>query len=154
VSGVVSISTLNLDPTQALANLPDVPVDVAGLIDQQLCAVSQGSQFVVTGRGGLPDAPTSTLHPGAIWEDWRIAEEGEGEAMGWTGDRANGSSSTPYPLPPTLLEAQGRITAPSIKSHNDCPSLSLARSAELSLNESNSLFNDCASNQVCNSASC
>jgi filamentous hemagglutinin family protein len=84
LSGDISINTPAVDLTQTVVELPEVPVDVAGLIDQQLCTVAQGSQFVLTGRGGLPDTPTAPpntrvamLNTRALWEDWRIEQDSQ-----------------------------------------------------------------------------
>lgn len=74
LSGIVAITTPNLDPIQFLTQLPDAPVDASRLINQSSCAATQGNQFLVTGRGGLPDSPVAMLSPTVGWEDWRMAE--------------------------------------------------------------------------------
>jgi large exoprotein involved in heme utilization and adhesion len=54
------IPTLNLqgiDPSQGLVELSTELVDVSRLVEQNLCAASQGSEFTITGRGGLPAPP-------------------------------------------------------------------------------------------------
>jgi large exoprotein involved in heme utilization and adhesion len=109
LSGNVAINTPNLDPTQSLTQLPEVPVDASRLIDQQLCAVSQGSQFVITGRGGLPDSPTAMLNPAAGWEDWRTTER-----KGQEGRSPQSTSPIPQPQAHSserLIEAQGWLQA-------------------------------------------
>jgi hypothetical protein len=50
-------------------------VNVAGLINQNLCRVGQGSEFILTGRGGLPSSPKDLLNAQPSWEDWRIISE-------------------------------------------------------------------------------
>ena len=77
VDGVVEIIPPDVDPSQGLVELPEEPVNVARLIDQNLCSAGQGSEFTVAGRGGLPDSPNQALKPDAAWEDWRIEESGE-----------------------------------------------------------------------------
>ncbi|MBD2355350.1 S-layer family protein [Tolypothrix sp. FACHB-123] len=75
VAGVVEISDADVDPSQGLTELPTDVVNVAGLINQNLCvAASQGSEFIVTGRGGLPSSPREVLNPDAAWEDWRLVQ--------------------------------------------------------------------------------
>lgn len=75
LSGLVTVNTLDLDPSQGIIELPAEIVDVAGLINQNLCvAATQGSEFIVTGRGGLPLSPNENLSPDATWEDWRMTQ--------------------------------------------------------------------------------
>lgn len=76
LSGQVTLDTPEVDPSQGLIELPADIVDVAGLVNQNLCvAASEGSEFIVTGRGGLPPSPREILNPDASWEDWRIVEQ-------------------------------------------------------------------------------
>ncbi|BAY49208.1 hemagglutination activity domain protein [Scytonema sp. HK-05] len=76
LSGQVTLNTPEVDPSQGLIELPADIVDVAGLVNQNLCvAASEGSEFIVTGRGGLPPSPREVLNPDAAWEDWRIVEQ-------------------------------------------------------------------------------
>lgn len=71
--GVVEINTPDVDPSQGLVTLPTQPVDVSGLIAQS-CPAGEGrlaNQFVVTGRGGLPDNPSQMLSNDTVWSDLR-----------------------------------------------------------------------------------
>lgn len=72
LSGTTLIQTPDIDPTAGLVELPDDLVDVAGLIDQNLCAIARRSQFTITGRGGLPPSPNDAIAPDAVWEDLSI----------------------------------------------------------------------------------
>ena len=70
VNGTVQINTLGIDPSQGLANLPSVLVDASGLVGAGCAvAVRQDSNFVVTGRGGLPSSPNDTLRPANVLVD-------------------------------------------------------------------------------------
>ncbi|MTJ08941.1 filamentous hemagglutinin N-terminal domain-containing protein [Anabaena sp. UHCC 0204] len=73
-NGEVSLNTLSIDPTQGLVTLPTNLVDTSRLIAQACGSnsnVAQGkSEFVITGRGGLPPSPDDTLKPGAISPEW------------------------------------------------------------------------------------
>ena len=73
LDGVIEINTPDVDSVQ-LEELPQEVVNVARLINQDFCAAGKGSDFVVTGRGGLPDSPTNVFSPDATWEDWRVVE--------------------------------------------------------------------------------
>jgi filamentous hemagglutinin family protein len=75
LSGIVEINTPDFDPSQQQIELPTDIVNVAGLINQNLCRVGQGSEFILTGRGGLPNSPKDLLNAEASWEDWRITSE-------------------------------------------------------------------------------
>lgn len=75
LSGEVLVVLQGIDPAQGLVELPAEVVDVTGLIDQNFCTASQGSEFTITGRGGLPTPPYEALNARATWEDWRIEEQ-------------------------------------------------------------------------------
>ncbi|ELS00257.1 hypothetical protein GLO73106DRAFT_00041140, partial [Gloeocapsa sp. PCC 73106] len=57
VDGTVTINRLETDPEQALVDLYQNPVDAEQLISQDFCRQSSGSEFIITGRGGLPNSP-------------------------------------------------------------------------------------------------
>jgi filamentous hemagglutinin family protein len=76
VDGTIDINTLEFDPTRGLEDLPTNVIDPSGLIAQGCNAVSEGaianrpSEFLVTGRGGLPAAPTDPLTNETTFADW------------------------------------------------------------------------------------
>jgi filamentous hemagglutinin family protein len=78
LDGVVQINDPNVDPQRALEELPENVVDVSQLVSQNLCKASRGSQFIITGRGGLPDSPNEAFSSDDTWEDWRIATQESG----------------------------------------------------------------------------
>jgi filamentous hemagglutinin family protein len=61
IAGNVTINTPNVDPTKGLVPLPDNPIDPSGQIAQAPCQRRGGSEFIVTGRGGLPANPTQNV---------------------------------------------------------------------------------------------
>ena len=70
VDGAVEIDTPDLDPSRGLVSLPTVPVDPEVA---QACTPGGSqvqSEFVVTGRGGLPANPNEVLSSDAISVDW------------------------------------------------------------------------------------
>ena len=71
VDGVVEINTPDVDPSRGLITLPAELVDASGLIAQGCGAGgTQGqSEFIVTGRGGLPPNPSDTINSDAVWID-------------------------------------------------------------------------------------
>ncbi|MGF1478031.1 MAG: filamentous hemagglutinin N-terminal domain-containing protein [Cyanophyceae cyanobacterium] len=74
VEGIIEITTSEIDPGEELGELPQDVVNVAQLIDQNVCSVGEGSEFAITGRGGMPDSPQGAFSPKNFWEDWRITD--------------------------------------------------------------------------------
>jgi filamentous hemagglutinin family protein len=72
LSGNVQINTFDTDPSKGLVSLTTDVVDVARLVDDNVCARTANSSFTYTGRGGLPPSPNNTLNTDAGWEDWRL----------------------------------------------------------------------------------
>ncbi|NJQ97846.1 MAG: S-layer family protein [Hydrococcus sp. CSU_1_8] len=95
--GVIEINTPEFDPTRE--ELPANLVDVSRLIEQNLCQAGQGSQFTVTGRGGLPNSPNEALSSNETWEDWRVAAS----------DQQPVSSQPTVSRQESIVEAQGWV---------------------------------------------
>jgi len=70
--GTVNLNTPDVDPSKGLTTLPAVPVDVEGLVDRSCRAdvEQKESQFVVTGRGGLPPNPNEPIRDDSVLTDW------------------------------------------------------------------------------------
>ncbi|RMG09046.1 MAG: S-layer family protein [Cyanobacteria bacterium J055] len=68
-SGVVTLQTPDVDPNSGLVQLPENPIDPTQKVTSG-CG-NANSQFIVTGRGGLPEDPTAPLSPTSVWEDLR-----------------------------------------------------------------------------------
>ena len=74
LNGSVQINTPGIDPSRGISHLPAQPVDASRQIAQN-CPTSgslaaRGSEFVVTGRGGLLPTPRETLSGDTVLEDW------------------------------------------------------------------------------------
>jgi large exoprotein involved in heme utilization and adhesion len=103
-SGSVELNIPEIDPNSGLVNLPTVPVDTEVA---QACTPDgsqANSEFVVTGRGGLPPNPTEALSSDAIQTDW-VTLNPEIE------DKSSPDVSTKptAPEPDPIVEAQGWI---------------------------------------------
>ena len=61
LDGTVIIRTPDTDPSKSLIRFPTNIVDAAQLIAQNLCEEGQDSEFIITGRGGLPPNPQQIL---------------------------------------------------------------------------------------------
>ncbi|WP_413168087.1 filamentous hemagglutinin N-terminal domain-containing protein [Capilliphycus salinus ALCB114379] len=55
-SGTVDLNT-EIDPSSGLVELPQTVIDPAELIAQDPCKQGTDSEFIITGRGGLPSSP-------------------------------------------------------------------------------------------------
>ncbi len=70
LSGNVQINPISVDPSSGLVALPAHLADSSQQIATG-CAGSQGSSFVATGRGGVPQNPTQKVSDDRIWDDMR-----------------------------------------------------------------------------------
>lgn len=104
VDGVVELNTPDVDPSRGLVSLPAVPIDTEVAQAFTPGGSQATSEFVVTGRGGLPPNPNEALSSDAIQVDWfTLNPEVE--------DRSSQTVSTnPTALEPaTIVEAQGWV---------------------------------------------
>lgn len=137
LAGSITLNGLIVDPSQGLTELPTQPVDASRLIARgcgttgTATALSR-SQFVVSGRGGLPSNPSEVRGSdgvAAAWADQGSGVRGQGSGVGDQAVRIPQHSNTsfgeahepptlhhpntpsPHPLisssPPPLTEAQG-----------------------------------------------
>jgi filamentous hemagglutinin family protein len=72
-SGTVQINTPDVDASRGLLKLPRSVVDTTTLIASS-CSVSNtnGSEFIITGRGGFPPSPDDFLSSDVLWSDTRL----------------------------------------------------------------------------------
>ncbi|MBD1820991.1 filamentous hemagglutinin N-terminal domain-containing protein [Cyanobacteria bacterium FACHB-DQ100] len=121
IDGQVNINVLSVNPSQGLVNLPTVSVDASRLITQQ-CSPSRASgeisQFVITGRGGLPTAPGEPLRSSSVLTPWvnlpsdvAISTEQNAARSGVNTkpDAVRQSSNRAASPPEKLVEAQGWV---------------------------------------------
>ena len=77
LSGQISINSI-VELSRGTEELPTDVIDTTGLINRNICiAARQGSEFVITGKGGLPPSPYNIFSPNSTWEDWSIRKEKE-----------------------------------------------------------------------------
>jgi filamentous hemagglutinin family protein len=90
VNGVVQINTPDLDPSKGLAALSGELVDVSGLVGSgcEVAANEESSQFVVTGRGGVPPNPNETLRRARVLVDLGTPSDSQESAL---------TTNSPYP---------------------------------------------------------
>lgn len=82
LSGTFIQNDLGIDPSRGLTDLPLNLTDPAGLIDRRcnVASADQASEFVVTGRGGLPPAPNERIDSDIVLDDLGPSEP-ESQAM-------------------------------------------------------------------------
>ncbi len=73
IDGVVSISNPEVNSTYGIVELDNDPIDKSDRIVTG-CNSPAANQFVVTGRGGLPDNPNRLLRGQTVWSDLRSLE--------------------------------------------------------------------------------
>ncbi|MGD1897100.1 MAG: beta strand repeat-containing protein [Phormidesmis sp.] len=70
IDGTVEVNNIVADPGASLVILPEAPVDADNQI-QAACGSNAGSQFIESGRGGLPVSPSQSVHAASLWTDVR-----------------------------------------------------------------------------------
>ncbi|MEA5603515.1 S-layer family protein [Nostoc sp. UHCC 0252] len=70
VSGTVQVNTIGVDPNSGLVELPANVTDSSQQIASG-CSANEGSRFVATGRGGIPQNPTQEVMSDRTWSDIR-----------------------------------------------------------------------------------
>ena len=66
LNGEITLNTPNVDPSQGTIELPQTIIDPDALIAQNPCLQRKGSEFIVTGKGGLPVNPNQVLNADAV----------------------------------------------------------------------------------------
>jgi filamentous hemagglutinin family protein len=70
VSGTVQVNNIGVDPNSGLIELPENVTDPSQQIASG-CSTNQGSSFVATGRGGIPENPSQEVRSDRTWSDIR-----------------------------------------------------------------------------------
>ncbi|MBD1835219.1 filamentous hemagglutinin N-terminal domain-containing protein [Cyanobacteria bacterium FACHB-472] len=108
--GTVEINTPDVDPSRGLVNLPTIPVDTE---IAQGCSPGRSqaqSQFIITGRGGLPPNPGEALSTDAVQVDLvTLNPRIENRSI------PNISTNPTRPTPVPLVEAQGWVRGTNSK---------------------------------------
>ena len=119
-SGVVEINAPDIDASAGLVVLEGETVDLAGLVDRDVCAdAGAGSSLIVTGRGGLPPNPNEPLTTDTVWRDERFLVSDysptetlrEQELMVNRDEDKNNYQESAFDNKP-FVEAQGWIVSP------------------------------------------
>jgi large exoprotein involved in heme utilization and adhesion len=111
INGAININTPDVDLRHGLVNLPVELVDASNSFATG-CAdgARQGqSEFIITGRGGLPTNPIEALGSNAVWQDLRPPTRLNANRFGSEVRRSSSEvQRTPYPSSP-IEEATGWV---------------------------------------------
>ena len=102
IQGTVDIATPETDPRGGLTELPIAFADASDQITQTCSGNGDGqsSEFVVSGRGGLPPSPIDVLADDAPLESWAVLDEST---------ETDTSEATLSALPDPTLSTEGGI---------------------------------------------
>ncbi|MBR8836587.1 MAG: S-layer family protein [Stigonema ocellatum SAG 48.90 = DSM 106950] len=105
LNGTVQINTPDIDPSRGLIKLPTKVVDASnGLVFSRCAAFNElagGSNFTITGRGGLPPSPYQPLTSDVVWTDTRLPTT--------TQHQHKTHASLPKPQPIEIVPATGWV---------------------------------------------
>lgn len=106
IDGVVSVKTPDLEPTHGLIALPSEMLNLANLVFEGCGTGASQSEFIVTGRGGLPPNPTDPFSGDRLLEDLGPGQSNPDVTL---------QQSTRATIPPTppLIEANTWAVAPN-----------------------------------------
>ncbi len=123
-SGTVQINTLGIDPTQGLVNLPVIPVDTKVAQGCTASGTQAQSEFIITGRGGLPPNPGDALSTDAVQVDL-VTLNPEVDGRSTTAVSTSRTSSAPPPIVEAtgwVIDFDGNVVltanAPTVTPHN------------------------------------
>jgi filamentous hemagglutinin family protein len=104
VDGSVQIDNPNVDPSRRVVNLPNIPVEVE-IVQACQPSESQQSEFVITGRGGLPPSAQEILSTDTTGIDWVTLNPNTAAKPETITENAPSEVSRP------IVEAQGWVVA-------------------------------------------
>jgi filamentous hemagglutinin family protein len=102
LQGGISINTPDIDPTTGLINLPASVGDASDQISQNPCEQGVGSEFIITGKGGLPPNVNESLNS-------ESAQVGLIEAVPSQAQTVGANAIPPEKPTPEAVPAQGWI---------------------------------------------
>ncbi|MEE3718163.1 filamentous hemagglutinin N-terminal domain-containing protein [Tumidithrix elongata RA019] len=103
LSGTVIINTPGIDPSKGLGNLPVDVGDASKLVPQRCLADRQGSEFIITGRGGVPANPSELVSGISLLDN--LGTSNNSAAI------ASNPVEVKNEIPDTIVEAQGWVVS-------------------------------------------
>ena len=113
-SGQTIINRTFDDPTSGLINLPASVSDPSDQISQNPCQQGVGSEFIVTGKGGLPPNPHETLRSDGVQvglvKPLPNGRQGDGETVRQGENNHNSKTSEAVPAMGWVFNDKGQVT--------------------------------------------
>lgn len=107
LNGTVTLNLPDIDLSQGLVELPETVVDPAAIIAQNPCRRNAASEFIITGRGGLPSNLSADFSSEAVQVG--LVEPVSSPEIEAQAQRASlDTSSTQNPKPPRKTESEQR----------------------------------------------
>lgn len=105
IDGTISINQLDVNPAEGLEELPTEVIDVASLVAQNLCQQGEGSEFILTGKGGIASSPSQTRDSNLSQVDLvePVLEEAGEQSFGFAQDTESREAEK------EIVEAQGWV---------------------------------------------
>jgi large exoprotein involved in heme utilization and adhesion len=116
VQGTVEITTPDTDPSRGITELPVEVVDASNQITQACSGARAGdssSEFIVSGRGGLPTSPTEPLVGDDSLAEWSTLNEPTSATVPASREAEEPATRATrlWRLRETIVEAQGWVVA-------------------------------------------
>ena len=106
-TGTIVINNPDVDPTSGLVILPTKTNDPSDQVSIG-CAATSGNSFTITGRGGLPEVPTSTIRGQTVLSDLRDFSQTDSQTALPT------VTITAHQAPlPTVVQVKGWVVSPN-----------------------------------------
>ncbi|HLO47931.1 MAG TPA: filamentous hemagglutinin, partial [Kamptonema sp.] len=115
LQGAVTFSTTGVNPAQGLVALPENVVDPAALIAANPCTQGAGSEFAITGKGGVPPNPNDVLSSDSALFNWVEPALGESQKV-TTSAEIEIQPQAVIPAQGWVMDAQGKVTLVSYNS--------------------------------------
>jgi large exoprotein involved in heme utilization and adhesion len=110
LQGDIAINTPDIDPTSGLINLPASVGDASDQISQNPCEQGVGSEFIITGKGGLPPNVNESLNSESAQVGLIETVPSQQQTVGANGIRPNLNNIHPNPsTTPEVVPAQGWV---------------------------------------------
>ncbi|MCX7596590.1 MAG: hypothetical protein N2235_23140, partial [Fischerella sp.] len=100
----VTLNTPDIDPSKGLTELPENVTDPSDRIAENPCQRGVSSEFIITGRGGLPSSPNQILSNDNILVDLVEPTTSTSSSQG-----ANINLNTTSPTAKQIVPAQGWV---------------------------------------------
>jgi filamentous hemagglutinin family protein len=108
VNGIVTVNTPNVNTSQGLIELPTQVRDNSNQVIVG-CSAAFGNSFTITGRGGLPEDPTTTIRGQTVWHDLQDFTATGNPSQP---DQKDAATSSLSPSPPQSVPASSSESPP------------------------------------------